>query len=400
VSNPSRRLEAAQLSAIPAIPDGNPELRLGRENMIHERVFRHSRTIGHWAGVLLWLGCCGAASAQERAVPLAPGDTYRAPALPERQHQRFRLEIEKAGLLTLDLSAPFAVTVAPALEVVATRPGSRIYWVGEPGPVEVQLASAVPGQPLGAYRLRSAFVAQMAPVMKEIAMPGDPPYSCAFVPASLGDPLAGSQGVVATEAVDEWDCDVLEGQTLAPGILRLESRLGTLRALLFGGDACGSDTLLGMATLSAVGQIVAPLFPGPFRIAVDAAGGFTGAYRIAAALLDPCHQGEQDDHHDSWLCATALPAGEPVAGEIGNLHGDDVDQFTFQLAEPAVVAIELASPADGFRLRVADAAGQGFEGMVSPVGWKGSLAAGRYFMSVDRPDGSAAVYQVKHSAMP
>lgn len=364
-----------------------------------QRSFVHFRTIGLCAGVLLWLGGSGA-SAQDRAIPLEACATFRAPALPERQQDHFRLAIEKAGLLTLDLSAPHLLTVEPTLEVVAARPGSRIYWVDQPREVEVTVATGAPGQLLGSYRLRSAFVADTAPVMEAISPLGDPPYSCSLEPTSLGDPWSGSRGVVVSEAVDEWDCDVLEGQTLAPGVLRLDSRLGTLWARLFGGDTCSNETLLGTGVLSALGQVLAPLFPGPFRVAVDAVGGFAGAYLLGAALLDPCHQGEQDDHHDAWICATPLLADAPVQGQVFNGHGDDLDQFTFLLAEPATVRLELASPADGFRLRIANAAGQAIEGASGPALWQASLPSGRYFVSVDRPDGSSAAYGLTRSTLP
>lgn len=359
--------------------------------MIPVRKLRHSRTFLALAGTVLWLDA-GAAGAQSPARPmvLTGGATYRAPALPERPRDSFRIELLKPGLLALDLSESHLIAIEPAQEVVTSRPGSTIVWVAQPGWLEISLTSGVPGQRLGAYRLRNSFVAKVEPVMEDIDLLEDPPYSCSLLPAPLGDPWTGSGGVVVSESVDEWDCDVLEGDTLAAGVLRLESRLGDLQASLFGGTVCGSDTLLGAGALTGLSQVLAPVFPGPFRIAIDAALGFAGPYRLAAALLDPCRQGELDDHHETWLCATPLTGGH--ARVPGSAQGDDVDQFTFVLGQPGEVVLDLGPAGGGWRLRVTDAAGQPVPGTTGSAGWKAALGRGRYFLAVDRPDGSAADY--------
>lgn len=353
--------------------------------------------LGPWESISL--------AAQQRAFPLVASETHRRAAEPERIRDTFRLTLEKSGLLMVDVSAPYLIFTDPSnLEVVSARPGSRIYWVEEPGTIEIALTASEPGVTLEAYNLRTSFVASSSPEMEDLVLIDDPPENCSLVPTSLGLPFTRSQGVIIANTTDEWDCDVLEGGDFAPGILRLESRLGTLQASLFGSTSCGSETLLGAATLVGREQILAPIFPGPFRIAVEAAQGFAGSYLLATSLLDPCHQGELDDHHEVWLCASPLSAGVAAVGEIANAHGDDVDQFTFEVAEPGEAHLDLVAPAgpfSGWRLRVSDAGGQPVVGLSGSEGgaWQATLGAGRYFVAVDRPDGSSASYELTFSIL-
>ena len=340
------------------------------------------------------------ALAQERSISLALGRTYRAPAVPARHVDNFHLEVEKTGLLTLDLSDPYLIAVDPAIEVVASKPGSKLLWIEGPRSLEISVSTGIPGQDLAAYKLRTAFVARTAPAMQDLVLFEDPPNTCAVTPTSLGLPFELSEGVLAANAVDQWDCDVLEGQNLTGGVLRLESRLGVLQTSLFGSSACASDTLLGAGTLWGITQILAPVFPGPFRIAVESAAGFVGNYILGAALLDPCHQGELDDHPETWLCATPLATGKTVDGWIANAHGDDVDLFTVSLGTAGQVFFDLGSSADGWRLRVSDAAGQPVAGPALAGSWQGPLAAGRYFLAVDRPNGSSAASHLNWSSFP
>ena len=340
-------------------------------------------------------------AAQARSQILTPGATYRAAAEPARTRDTYRLTVEKAGLLTLDVSEPLLLWLDPPdLPVVHSRPGSRVLWVEQPGTLEIAVTAVKPGAPLGAYRLRNAFVAGTTAQMEEMVLVEDPPNTCAGIAAPLGRALAGGEGVVVPQNVDEWDCDVLEGGTLTAGILRLESRLGALQASLFGSTTCGNPTLIGAGVLSGVAQVLAPVFPGPFRIAVEAAAGYAGSYLLAASLLDPCRQGEQDDHHETWLCATPLTPGDAVAGTIGNSHGDDVDGFTFTLELDQAVQLSWDSQPGPWRLRVSDAAGQAIATSTGASDWQSRLAKGRYFVALDRPDGSSADYEMTLTVVP
>lgn len=334
-------------------------------------------------------------AAQARSQILTPGATYRAAAEPARTRDTYRLTVEKAGLLTLDVSEPLLLWLDPPdLPVVHSRPGNRVVWVELPGTVEIAVTAAKPGTLLGAYRLRNSFVTGTTAQMEELVLIEDPPNTCAGAAAPLGQALTGGEGVVVPQNVDEWDCDVLEGGTLTAGILRLESRLGALQASLFGSATCGNPSLIGAGVLSGVAQVLAPVFPGPFRIAVEAAAGFAGPYLLAASLLDPCGQGEQDDHHETWLCATPLTPGDAVAGSIANSYGDDVDGFTFTLESGRAVQLSWADQPGDWRLRISGASGQVVATVTGAADWQGRLAEGRYFVALDRPDGSSGSYEM------
>lgn len=371
------------------------------------RCLRHSFTSGRARGCalgsLLVVGLLAAAPlpAQPRSQVLEPGGTFRAPSAPSRTRDTYRLTVEKAGLLALDVSEPHLLWLDPPdLEVVHRRPGSLMVWVPAPRTVDIALTAAVPGAPLSSYRLRNAVVAGTSAAMEELILIEDPPNTCAAVVTSLGTAFGGTQGVVVPQTVDEWDCDVLEGENLTAGILRLESRLGTLQTSLFGSSVCGGSSLIGAGVLSGLAQVLAPVFPGPFRVAVEAASGFTGSYLLAAALLDPCQQGEQDDHHETWLCATSLVPGGPVTGTIDNNHGDDVDAFSFTLAADGEVLLSWVSAQSGWRVRITDATGRLVTGTAGAFSWQARLEKGRYFVALERPDGSSATYELTMTLAP
>lgn len=101
-------------------------------------------------------------------------------------------------------------------------------------------------------------------------------------------------------------------------------------------------------------------------------------------LVPPGYCEIEDDHSDTFDCASDLGWDEPVPGEI---HFDDADVFTFQLDDQATVRIESVSEIDligslydenGYRLALDDDSGQGEDFQITRT-----LSAGVYFVKVE-----------------
>ncbi len=101
-------------------------------------------------------------------------------------------------------------------------------------------------------------------------------------------------------------------------------------------------------------------------------------------LVPPGYCEADDDHADTFDCATDLVMGEPASGEV---HRGDVDTFTFRLDDQATVFIESVSKIDvigslydenGHRLALDDDGGHGDDFQITKT-----LSAGRYFVTVE-----------------
>jgi hypothetical protein len=107
-----------------------------------------------------------------------------------------------------------------------------------------------------------------------------------------------------------------------------------------------------------------------------------------------CSLGEHDDHGDTPLCATPLPTGSFLTGELLNDAGDDEDIFSFRLQDPTAISLEVVSSLavrtalrdrNGMALAIAESEGE-------PLRLARVLAAGRYFLEVEGRYGDSGVY--------
>jgi len=117
---------------------------------------------------------------------------------------------------------------------------------------------------------------------------------------------------------------------------------------------------------------------------------------LAIAGDDLCGIDESDDHGDFPRCAT--PITTSANGVLDNEAGDDEDLFAFRLSTTSVLAIEATSGA-ALQLVLRDRGGVAMavvrsEGPGVPLRLARALAAGRYFLEVESPNGDAAVYRL------
>ncbi len=122
--------------------------------------------------------------------------------------------------------------------------------------------------------------------------------------------------------------------------------------------------------------------------------------RIRAAL---CHSETADDHGDTRVCATNVALDRAVGGELRNGWDDDADLFTFVIPELGTVSIVTRGDGDtvgalydrhGHRLAMDDDDGDGDNFRMVKT-----LAAGRYFVSVEAGLKGAAGYQLAVKTM-
>jgi hypothetical protein len=116
-----------------------------------------------------------------------------------------------------------------------------------------------------------------------------------------------------------------------------------------------------------------------------------------------CPTDELDDHGDTRRCASFVPLGVRISGELSPTDLDDEDFFQFVLLANQTVRIESQGSLDtfgglyddkGHRLAATDGGGQ--EGNFRIVK---TLAPGRYFVRVESPDRSQGFYDLTIAAV-
>lgn len=119
-------------------------------------------------------------------------------------------------------------------------------------------------------------------------------------------------------------------------------------------------------------------------VRVLAGGALSEAPMLRLDLAARCRDDANDDHGDTFACATPIGLGT-VAAELENGWGDDEDVFRFRLDEMRSVTIEAAGVSlglyDRFGQRLATAAGAVVR----------TLVPGTYFVRVD---GAAGAYEL------
>ncbi|HEV7506506.1 MAG TPA: hypothetical protein VGS07_16515 [Thermoanaerobaculia bacterium] len=205
-----------------------------------------------------------------------------------------------------------------------------------------------------------------------------------------GVSLANAATASTTKKVDEWDGDILKIMIDQPGILVLSGEGSDVQGALYAADPeSGEPVLEDGGTLGTVHQpLTLVVQPGVHCVQVTPPTEATGNLRVQATFFDVCSFGPQDDHGDSFLCATETALGEEQTGEIS--PATDQDVFSLTLDAETAVTISVAGASDlaaglydeDGTLLAADARGP----------W--TLGAGQYFIRIDGGTGSGGSYTV------
>jgi hypothetical protein len=201
--------------------------------------------------------------------------------------------------------------------------------------------------------------------------------------------LADGTTTTSTKGVDEWEGNILKIGVSRPGVLILSGEGISVQASLYAGDpASGSPLLLDSGPAgSAHRPLTAVVGPGEHCIGITPPAGATGDLRVRATFFDVCHLGPQDDHGDSFLCATEIGPGESRTGEIATA---DQDLFTFVLTTSRSVTVTMAGAAS------LAASLQSEDGTLLAADGRGTrtLSAGRYFVRIEGTNGGQGSYEV------
>jgi len=221
----------------------------------------------------------------------------------------------------------------------------------------------------------------------------------AFQSSGGGVSLTNATTTSTTKKVDEWDGDILKIVIDQPGVLVLSGDGPEVQGALYAADpASGEPVLEDGGTLGAVHQpLTLVVQPGEHCMRVTPPAGATGNLSVQATFFDVCSLGPQDDHGDSFLCATEIALGEEQTGEIS--PATDQDVFSFTLDSGTAVTITVATVAGEPDL-VAGLYGE--DGTLLAADARGSrtLTAGRYFVRIEGGTGSGGSYTVSVTGAP
>lgn len=355
-----------------------------------------------------------AAASCAGAVALTANDLYTG------DDGLFALTLPSSGVLTLDVSAP-APDVQPTVEFLGTTTdcagaageGTSFDFVRQSPKwlaLQIHTTSSTTHylrvepqddeQTLGDFKLRVGWVADLASPTEETDLSPDAADACnaSSSPLSEGD-LDGTGFITATDAVDQWDVDIMQLTAAVPGVIVVENHdTGgpDLGATLYHGLACSAAVQLGSVLSGASGRVAAAVHPGDYSLWLAAYEASSGDYEVAVRFYAPCGLVETDDHRDSPLCATAVGLGGTPGGQIDE-EGDE-DWFTFALAAQTTVEIETTGDADTYG-SLYDAAGQRLEiddddGPGANFRIARTLGSGRYYVRVERGSGEEESYSL------
>jgi hypothetical protein len=206
--------------------------------------------------------------------------------------------------------------------------------------------------------------------------------------------LTNNTTTTKEKGVDEWDGEVIKIRTSRPGVLTIEGVGTGSQSLLYTDAASGPYPLLDSAQLgTSLRDLQVVISAGDHCIQVAPPPGAQGALEIHATFTDVCPLGTEDDHGDSFLCATSMTVGgSSVSGQISSGTPSDGDMFTFTLGSSATVTIESTGSTDveaelydqnGALLDSDDDSGTSPNFQIIR-----SLAAGRYYIRVKGSNGS------------
>jgi len=197
--------------------------------------------------------------------------------------------------------------------------------------------------------------------------------------------LGAGMTTTAQKRVDEWQSDIVKIIISQPGLLVLTGDDSGAQAALWTTDSSDSPRLVDDAEVgSASPPLTAVVRSGVQCVQVTPPAGATGTFRLQATLFDVCG-GSQDDHGDSFLCATEIGLGETRTGTI---TAADHDIFTFVAAAATQVNLGLSTSAD------LSAGLYGEDGSLVAADARGlqTLAAGRYFVRIEGRNGAQGTY--------
>ncbi len=221
--------------------------------------------------------------------------------------------------------------------------------------------------------------------------------AAALQSAGGGVSLANATTTTATKKVDEWDGDILKIMIDQPGILVLSGDGPEVQGELYTADPESGDPVLEDGGL--LGTVHQPLTlvvqPGEHCIQVTPPAGAIGHLGVVATFFDVCSLGPQDDHGDSFLCATEIALGEEPTGEIS--PATDQDAFSFSLDAETPVTITVAGGTEDLDASLYDE-----DGTLLAADARGpwTLGAGRYFVRIDAGTGSGGAYTVGVAGTP
>jgi hypothetical protein len=220
--------------------------------------------------------------------------------------------------------------------------------------------------------------------------------AAAFQSSGGGVSLANATTTTATKKVDEWDGDILKIVIDQPGILVLSGEGSDVQGALYVADPDSGDPVLEDG--GPLGTVHQPLTlvvqPGEHCVQVTPPAEATGNLSVVATFFDVCSLGSQDDHGDSFLCATEIALDEEQTGEIS--PATDQDVFSFNLDAGATVTISVTETS-GLAASL-----YGEDGTLLAADARGSqtLAAGQYFVRIDGGTGSGGSYTVGVAGTP
>jgi hypothetical protein len=217
----------------------------------------------------------------------------------------------------------------------------------------------------------------------------------ALAVAGGGVSLTDTATTTTTRKVDEWDGDILKLQVFLPGVLVISGEGPAVQGSLYTADPSSGSPLLedGGQLGTAYRPLTMVVQPGEHCVQVTPPPGATGNLRLRATFFDVCRLGPQDDHGDSFLCATEIALGETLTGEVSEA---DQDVFSFELTTAESVTITLTGPED------LAASLHGEDGTLLAADGRGvrTLGAGRYFVRIEGGTGEDGSYEIGVSVSP
>lgn len=244
-------------------------------------------------------------------------------------------------------------------------------------------------------RKASLGIAGLSLIFLGSSVQGQPFQNCqeALEVSGGGVSLADAATTTASKGVDEWESDIIKIMVARPGILVLSGEGTAVQGSLYTADPTGSPDLEDGGPLGTAHRpLTVVVRPGEHCVQVTPPAGATGNLRLRATFFDVCLLGPQDDHGDSFLCATEIGLGVTRAGEIS---GTDQDVFSFELAAARALTISVTGgPGIAASLYTED-------GTLVTATAHGSqaLGTGRYFVRV-AGDSGQTTYGVMISVNP
>jgi Bacterial pre-peptidase C-terminal domain len=366
------------------------------------------------AALPLWAEC-------ETATAVTLNATYRSSG-----DELLKVTAASTGVLTFDVASPAAAAGQPKVTFLGTScttptgEGTSFTFIQEtPAWLTLDVASAGtyylevepqdPQQTLGDFKLLTGWAASPTTLEEESGLTAIISGPCTS-PINLrgGGSFEQSRFVIAPDAIDQWDDDIMRITASTPGVVAIDvvnPESDPVTATIFGDDECAAAAQLGEATLTPSStRLAATMYSSDHTLKLVPADPESTVYEVAVHVYPLCGLGETDDHGDTALCATAIEVDGSDDGEIDNADEDDEDFFTFAVASQQSIEIESTGGTDTYG-SLYDASGQRLEsdddgGTDSNFRISRTLGAGRYFIRVEGAGGAEGSYGIEVSVAP